>query len=232
MAEDEPRSVSEAMGAAESQNGKAGIPESERPNLESAVSFGDDLGEDSADGLDYDLYPDATEDAPLGYLANGQPRKRRKRGTGGSPRVSTPGKRGANAVRQKAAAGATILYGGIGVVLLGTGLAPAAGFSMQGLADEAGMPIAEWAEKRSPRFYQFLSTLSDATGIGKYVAAPVAAEGYVRIPPARAALEPVVELAHGQDFMPGIIMLRDEYDRQQAESGGWADAAENVPPVE
>jgi hypothetical protein len=185
---------------------------------ESGVSFGDDLGEDTPSEdpwseLDLETYPDATPEHPLGFLPSGKPRKRRKRGTAGSSGVSSP-KRPRNPLREKAAQSATILYGGFGVILAGTGLAPAAGFSMQGLADEAGMPIAEWAEKRSPRFYAFLIAMSEATGVGKFVGAPVAAEGYVRIPPARPALEPVVAFAHDGDpeFMQGLGMLRDQYD--------------------
>lgn len=198
---------------------KAEVPEDERPNLnDGEVSFGDDLGEEPE--LDLDTYPDATPEAPLGYLPNGNPRKRRKRGTA-TPRatgtISVP--RGKNALRIKAASGASILYGGIGVVLAGSGLFPAAGMSMQGLADEAGEPIALWAEKRSPRFFQFLSTLSDAAGIGKYVAAPMAAEGYVRVPPARPALGPLVEFAHGPEGKQAFDEMsrqHDEYVMQQA----------------
>jgi hypothetical protein len=109
---------------------------------------------------------------------------------------------------------------------------------MQGLADEAGMPIAEWAEKRSPRFYQFLSTLSDATGIGKFVAAPVAAEAYVRMPPVRGAIGPVVEAVHGAEFMPAVNDLAEHYDAYQfgeaaaRESERMNDAESPVPPVE
>lgn len=199
----------------------------------SGVSFGDSLPPDDEPELDTETYPDATPEAPYGYFPDGRPRKRRPRGTG-KPRVSG-GRRPKVDPRQKAAAGASILYGGIGVMLSGTGLAPAAGYSMQGLADEAGMPIAEWAEKRSPRFFRFLESITDATGIGKYVAAPVAAEGYVRIPPARPALEPVVQFAHGDDAMPGFVALRDQYDAFVAErdgQGGWDDGTPDVPPVE
>lgn len=205
------------------------IPEDERPNLNDGVSFGEDLGDEPE--LDLETYPDATPEHPLGFLPNGEPRKRRKRGTAGKPRaagtINVP--RGKNALRVKAAAGASIMYGGIGVALAGSGFLPAAGMSMQGLADEAGEPIALWAEKRSPRFFQFLASLSDAAGIGKYVAAPVCAEGYVRLPPARPALAPIVEFAHGKDGLEAfndMSRARDEWVMQQAFSDEGIDTEE------
>jgi hypothetical protein len=131
--------------------------------------------------------------------------------------------------------GASMLYGGVGMILGGTGLAPAAGYSMAGLADEAGPPIAEWAKNRSPRFYKFLASISDSVGIGKYVAAPIAAETFVRVPPMRPSLGMVVEGVHGSDAMPGFVEMANEYDTYRAQveaeqNAGRMDAA--IPPDE
>lgn len=93
-----------------------------------------------------------------------------------------------------------------------SGLAPAAGMSMQALSDEAGPEIAEWAKKRSPRFYQFLCTISEAGGIGKYVAAPVTAEAYLRMENARPALGPVVISMHGEGSAEAFDTLTQSYD--------------------
>jgi hypothetical protein len=197
------------------------IPESERPQPTPQPSVEDGSGDNVSFG----------EPEPERH-----PSGRKKRSDAGRPRSGSPGTGRPPKVKEsdKAAAGATMLYGGVGMILGGTGLAPAAGYSMAGLADEAGPPIAEWAKNRSPRFYKFLSSISDSVGIGKFAAAPVAAEMFVRVTPMRPALGPVVEAVHGADAMPGFVDMANQYDEYRAqvaaESNGRMDA--EVPPDE
>lgn len=155
------------------------------------------------------------------------PRKRKRRSDAGVPRGPRTGagatRRGSKAaLHEKASEGATLLYGGVGMILQGTGLAPAAGFSMVGLSDEAGPPIADWAAQRSPRFYQFLVSMSESAGIGKYVAAPIAAEASMRIERVRPALEPVVSGLHGEGSKEAFAKLNASYDDWKEEQADLA----------
>ena len=164
--------------------------------------------------------------------AEGQERyvgsNRRVRSDRGSGSSKAPKPKAKGKIPDPGAAGATVLYGGIGAVLSVSGLAPAAGLSMQGLADEAGPEISEWAKKRSPRFYGFLCQLSEASGIGKYVAAPVSAEAYLRLEKARPALGPAVVSLHGKDSAQAFDQLTEAYDAYRAQ----AEASRNGTPPE
>ena len=153
---------------------------------------------------------------------------RRVRSDRGGGRPKTTGAKRKGKIPDPGAAGATVLYGGIGAVLSVSGLAPAAGLSMQGLADEAGPEISEWAKKRSPRFYQFLCQLSEASGIGKYIAGPVSAEAYLRLEKARPALGPAVVSLHGKDSAVAFDQLTEAYDSYKAQ----AEASRNGAPPE
>lgn len=194
------------------------IPESERPNVEAFSGDSFEFGEPE--------YEPEPEPAPSGggkptyFDADGVERyvgsNRRKRSDSGRPRVSTRGKRGKPVAVDPGAAGGTVLYGGIGAVLSMSGIAPAAGLSMQGLADEAGPEISAWAKKRSPRFYEFLCTISESSGLGKYVAAPVSAEAYLRMERARPALEPMVVSIHGPESREAFQGLAFQYDQWKA----------------
>lgn len=141
---------------------------------------------------------------------------------GGARATTAKGKRKGKLAPDPGAAGATVLYGGVGAILSVSGLAPAAGLSMQALSDEAGPEISQWAKKRSPRFYQFLVSLSEASGIGKFIAAPVSAEAYLRLERARPALGPAVISLHGEDSAEAFDKLTEAYDAYQAEAAARA----------
>ena len=130
-------------------------------------------------------------------------------------------------VRAKAAAGATILYGGMGMVLQ-MGIAPAAGLTMVALSDEAGEPIAEWARRRSPRFYKFLATLEDTVGAGKFLGAPVLAEAYARTPVLREPLTAPLIATLGQGDAEKVHSMAVMYDEAKAERAAARNGA--VPP--
>ena len=211
------------------------IPQHLRPNVDEVFS-----GEDEAAVASFGEPEPETESEPSGgkgrvetyvdgegqerYVGSNR-RVRSDRGSGGSkaPKPKAKGK-----IPDPGAAGATVLYGGIGAVLSVSGLAPAAGLSMQGLADEAGPEISEWAKKRSPRFYGFLCQLSEASGIGKYVAAPVSAEAYLRLEKARPALGPAVVSLHGKDSAQAFDQLTEAYDAYKAQEAASRNGA--VPP--
>lgn len=164
--------------------------------------------------------------------ADRHPSGRKVRSDKGRPKGGAAShKRGAAAeTRARAAAGATMLYGGLGM-LLQLGPAPAAGVSMVGLADEAGEPLAEWARRRSPRFYQFLSGLSETVGAGKYVGAPVVAELYARSGDRmRGALQPPLIAALGEDGAQQIHSIGEMYDQARAQAAAAAAEANGAGP--
>jgi hypothetical protein len=208
------------------------IPESERPNLSGADTLSGDepeFGEpetpdvpDPVSGSQKETYVDS--EGVERYVGS----NRKKRSDSGGSRTS--GKRRKAKAPDPGSAGGTVLYGGIGMMLSVSGLAPAAGMSMQGLADEAGPEISDWAKKRSPRFYQFLCTLSEAGGIGKFIAAPVTAEAYLRMEAARPALGPAVVSLHGADSVEAFDKLTESYDQWKAESAAREAAARNGRP--
>jgi hypothetical protein len=108
-----------------------------------------------------------------------------------------------------------MLYGGVGTVLAGT-LAPAAGITMQALADEAGPDLADWAKRRSPRFYAWVANLADVAGPGKYIGAPLLSEAYARTPGMRPALGAPLQATLGDDAAE-IVAIGELYDRARAE---------------
>lgn len=214
------------------------IPESERPTVED--SFGDNgFGFGEAEPGDYSrAEPTSTgretyiDDEGVRRYSDTNRKVRSDSGTGARRSPSkTRGRKPKANLHEKAGAGATILYGGMGAILTGTGLAPAAGFSMQGLADEAGPEIAEWASKRSPRFYKFLESLSDTAGIGKYVAAPASAEAYLRMEQARPALGPVVTSLHGPEIEGPLSAMVEQYDSWKASAHAEANGGMETPDV-
>lgn len=217
------------------------IPESERPSLSPDVDegfFGEvEFGEPEPETVSEPSSSSSSSGRKETYTdENGEERyvgsNRRVRsdrgGGGGRPKTSRA--KGKGKVPDPGAAGATVLYGGIGVVLSTSGLAPAAGFSMQGLADEAGPEISEWAKKRSPRFYQFLVSLSEASGIGKFIAGPVVAEGYLRMEKARPALGPAVVGIHGEQSAAAFDALTAQYDEWKAREHGGSEVPPNMEP--
>lgn len=202
------------------------IPVSERPNV---------VDSPSGDSFDFGEPEDEPEPSSDGgkatyFDAEGVERyvgsNRKKRSDAGTGRRGVSRKRKA-VTKDPAAAGGTILYGGIGAVLSISGVAPAAGLSMQGLADEAGPEIADWAKKRSPRFHHFLAQLADASGIGKFVSAPIAAEAYLRVEKARPALGPAVVAMHGADSAAAFDALTEQYDQWKATAEAAAHAETN-----
>jgi hypothetical protein len=117
-----------------------------------------------------------------------------------------------------------MLYGGIGT-LLQMGPAPAAGVAMVGLSDDAGEPLAEWARRRSPRFYRFAAGLVEQVGLAQYVGTPVLAEAYARAPRMRPSLSTPLVAAMGRDGAEQIHSVAEMYDeatRQRAEQAAEA----------
>lgn len=215
------------------------IPIPLRPNPDvDAVSFGEDdpvaeFGEPEPEVIPPVSEPSSGSGRRETYVdENGEERyvgsNRRVRSDRGGPRKAATGRKGSakGKTPDPAAAGATVLYGGIGAILSVSGLAPAAGLSMQGLADEAGPEVSEWAKKRSPRFYQFLVSLSEASGIGKFIAGPVSAEAYLRMERARPALGPAVVSIHGKDSVEAFDALTAQYDSWKAMQNG----SSPIPP--
>lgn len=214
------------------------IPVAERPSVED--SSGDEFSFGEAEPGDYSRPSEPTSSGRETYVddegvrryADTNRKVRSDSGTGSRRSPSkTRGRKPQARLHEKAGAGATILYGGAGAILTGTGIAPAAGFSMQGLADEAGPEIAEWAHKRSPRFYKFLESLSDTAGIGKYVAAPASAEAYLRMENARPALGPVVTSLHGPDIEAPLQAMVEQYDSWKASAHADANGGMEAPEL-
>lgn len=213
--------------AAEPEVPREVIPEALRPNVNGAGSaYGDEADSMLEFGEPVDDNEPVSDGRKETYVdSEGVERyvgsNRKKRSDSGAPRsrTATRGRKGkARVVTDAAATGGTIFYGGIGAVFSMSGIAPAAGLSMQGLADEAGPELAEWAKKRSPRFYKFLESIAEAGGVGKYVAAPVAAEAYLRMEKARPALGPAVIGLHGQESAAAFDALAAQYDSWKAEA--------------
>lgn len=191
------------------------IPEADRPQPSSPAS---ENGESSGDN-------EGPADKPKRKYPSGAEKRKRAaaRAAGGG---AAPKPRGGVSVR--ASQGGTIFYGGIGAVFYGTGVLPAAGITMTGLADEAGPEVAKWAKAHAPWFYRFLSGLADIGGPGKYLGAPLVAEVHARAEPMRPMLEMPLELALGEDGAAGIRQMEAElYDparREREQAQMMADA--------
>lgn len=171
------------------------------------------------------------------YAAEGRRRRqleKERREASGEPRRGPGRPKGSGAgggVGSRNALGGVIFYGGIGAILQGVGIAPAAGMTMTALSDEAGPEIAKWAKQRSPRFYRFLGSLADISGPGTYIGAPLLAEAHARTPMLRPVLDKPLELAVGEQGANAVRAIGVElYDpaREEREQERRRAAAEHA----
>lgn len=205
------------------------IPPEDRPTASS------DDGDSSGD-TDPVESPPSRRGGKRDYKAEGRRRRqleKERREASGEPKrgPGRPKGSGAGAVGSRNALGGVIFYGGIGAILQGVGIAPAAGMTMTALSDEAGPEIAKWAKARSPRFYRFLGSLADISGPGTYIGAPLIAEAHARTPMLRPVLDKPLEIAVGEDGANAVRAIgHDLYDpaREEREQERRRAAAEHA----